>query len=237
MIRRWFTLFVTLLLGATFLTACTSPAERDSSEQPRVLTQEESERLATSRWRNVDAGTRTFTTTLTAEGQTLDVTGLINFTTHTGTAAMGVDGASDAQLVAWDVTLVRVHPAVEGIDPTVGEAPPVDSDQWQSRPLDAAATAVDALLLVLLSLGSDQPENPLLLRQSATKWLASDTVNGIAVDVFGITPDEASSTSSPPQPSTGTETLRIWADNTGVMHRAEILVGAQWIVVDFGAPE
>lgn len=151
MIRRWFTLFVTLLLGATFLTACTSPAERDSSEQPRVLTQEESERLATSRWRNVDAGTRTFTTTLTAEGQTLDVTGLINFTTHTGTAAMGVDGASDAQLVAWDVTLVRVHPAVEGIDPTVGEAPPVDSDQWQSRPLDAAATAVDALLLVLLS--------------------------------------------------------------------------------------
>lgn len=42
----------------------------------------------------------------------------------------------------------------------------------------------DRLLLMVLNLASDRPENPQLLRRNQAHWMRSDTRDGIAVEVY-----------------------------------------------------
>ena len=71
----------------------------------------------------------------------------------------------------------------------------------------------------MLDLGSDRPENPLLLQQDGAQWLRSDSVDGAPVDVFTATADG---------------NARYWVDHDGLMQRAEVLVGGDWDTVDLG---
>ena len=77
------TVFVVLLLAA--LAGCSSdPAP--AAEQPRPVTTEESQLLATVRFNNFDAGSRPFRAALTEKGTDLHLQGWIDYGSHIGYA-------------------------------------------------------------------------------------------------------------------------------------------------------
>ena len=118
---------------------------------------------------------------------------------------------------------------------------PIPVDGWASGPLDPANSSFTNILSVIGALGSDRPENPLLLRQSDAAWLRSDTIGDLAVDVFAgpssATGDgQPGATAEPGDPQTAP---RYWLDDTGLMHRVELRLGGSsaWTTVDFGSAD
>ena len=158
------------------LSACTSspdPSAPDASARP--VTTEEAQLLAVTRFNNYDAGTRPFSTTLTEQGAELTVTGWIDYVAHVGYAS--VTGAFDPQAMVWSDTTVGIIPQTPDEDGNPILPMPAADAEWQSRPLDPTTSRLDAMLAVLSSLGSDRPDNPLLVQQTGALWLRDDTVD------------------------------------------------------------
>ena len=110
---------------------------------------------------------------------------------------------------------------------------PASDQAWISHPLDASTSRLDALLITLSGLGSDRPDNPVLLAQSGAMWLRTDTVDGTPVTVFAAPPSD-----KPVDPSTTTITaesspLRLWVNSAGLMLRAEVRIGGDWNTAEF----
>jgi hypothetical protein len=205
----------------------------DSS--PRPLTDAESERLAVARFRNFDAGTRSIGVQLPeSSAGTITLTGWFDWANGSGYAAVNNEDGS-LGLVWWSETTIatREQPVDEPVFPI-----PVDG--WASGPLDPANSSFTNILSVIGALGSDRPENPVLLRQSDAAWLRSDTVGDIAVDVFagpsGSTGDEGGEGAEPSEPGDPEAAPRYWLDESGLLHRIELRLGgsAAWTTVDFG---
>ena len=76
------------------------------------------------------------------------------------------------------------------------------------------------MLLLLLELGSDRPDNAQLLLQSDAQWLRADTDDGVPVDVFAgpSAPVVSGETAAGPNPGR----LRYWVDGTGRLLRFEV---------------
>jgi len=77
-------------------------------------------------------------------------------------------------------------------------------------------TGQDLLLTLLLSLGTDRPENALLLRQGSAEFLRHDEVDGVRVTVM-----------SGPRPAQDTQEskTRYWVDADGDLRRFEAYLG------------
>jgi len=214
------------MIGATLLvavlTACTAPAD----DAARPVTTEESQVLASMRFHNFDAGTREVSFDIAAAGSDLSFTGWFDFAGHRG-YGMLTDGGS-AALLAW-------NPAQIGMQETTATAPalpaPADGD-WATAPLDASSSRLHALLAVFTSLGSDRPDNPLLLLQSGALWLGTDELDGAPVTVFAGPPGD--------EPLGAGDTVdaraRYWVDAGGLLLRADIRLGddAEWTTARFG---
>lgn len=228
---------------AIALTACAPDASASTSippvtpsadaSEPRAISREESELLAVSRWRNFDAGAREFTATLTDRGQELTLRGVVDFADASGIAEITGDFA--AEVAAWTGTDVGLHPAPADFAPHAPVEPPADSADWRARALDTTASSVDTLLVALLNLGLDRPENPMLLRQSGSVLVRSDTIGKTPVGVYAFPPEGAD---APPAPNDAATTagFRLWVDESEWMLRAEFRIGAQWVTVDLGEP-
>jgi len=213
------------------LSACTaSPAASRPAPSARPVTTEEAQLLAVTRFNNYDARTRPFSTALTEQGGELTITGWIDYVAHVGYAS--VTGAFDPQAIVWSDTTVGIIPQTpdDGGNPTL-PMPAADAE-WQSRALDATTSRLDALLAVLSSLGSDRPDNPLLVQQTGALWLRDETIDATAVSVFAAPPTDTppEATSSPI--TADTSTLRLWVDDTGLMRRAEVRLGDDWTTAD-----
>ncbi|WP_344092807.1 hypothetical protein [Microbacterium deminutum] len=183
-----------------------------------------------TRFNNYDAGTRPFSTTLTQQGAQLTVTGWIDYVAHVGYAA--VTGAFHPQAMVWSDSTVGIIPQTPDHNGNpILPMPAADAD-WHSRPLDPTTSRLDAMLAVLSSLGSDRPDNPLLVQQTGALWLRDDTVDSTPVSVFAAPPTDKPSDASSAPITAETSSLRLWVDDTGLMRRAEVRLGDDWTTAD-----
>ena len=190
-----------------------APAAEESAARP--VTVAESERLASVRFRNFDAGSRKVTARYTDQGHEVTLEGWYDYTTHTGYGLVSADGVPSDR-VAWDG---RVLATTTG--DRLGE-PVTSLDGWQAGTLDPRSSPLAIVLTVLAGLGSDRPENPLLIRQGGALWLREDTAGEQKVTVFagptdGAEPDAAG--------------LRYWVDQSGLAHRVDVRLGKEWAEV------
>lgn len=201
------------------------------ADGPRPLDEAESQRLAVARYRNLDAGVRSIEVEVAGPpGEPATrLTGWIDFVAHRGYAAAS-SGDAPLGLLFWSPESLALRGWDQAVPPL-----PVPADGWTATSLDADATALTAVLALLLSLGGDRPENDLLLRQSDARWLRSETVDGIPVDVFvgpsatGPSADPGPGAASSARPSSagpssadpGGDRIRYWLDATGTMHLVE----------------
>lgn len=142
------------LLAALLLLVSACTAE------PGVVSAEQAEVLAQVRSRGYEEGGAAFVAN--ASGG-VRMEGVVDWRTHTATATL-----QDRTRLAWTLRSLAV---------SRGAA-------WQVRALAPDAEPMDRLLLMVLNLASDRPENPQLLRRNQAHWMRSDTRDGIAVDVY-----------------------------------------------------
>ncbi len=229
--HRWRAAIVTLALFACLgpLAACSGdPAP---AEQPRPVTTAESQLLATVRFNNFDVGSRPFRTELTEKGVDLHLQGSIDYGSHLGYGL--VTGSFASQALLWNGKTVGVHdspPDASG-NPVLPILDP-DDQAWVSHPLDASSSRLDALLIVLGGLGSDRPDNPILLQQAGAMWLRTDTVDGTPVTVFAGPPTDKPLDGTT-KVTADTSPLRLWVDAAALLRRAEVRLGSDWVTVDF----
>ena len=170
---------VMVMALALALAGCTAPA----ATGPRGITEAEADRLADVLYTNFQDGGASFTlSALTTTGATIAIEGDIDFTKGAGRADFTSTG-SDASLVevAWlgDTVLESIPTLVQ-----LADAGGQGGFTWVARAADPQTYEVDAQLAIVRALGSEVRENPQLVRQSGARWLRSDTLRGVAVDVF-----------------------------------------------------
>lgn len=188
------------VLSVCFLAACSANQSETDAKQPRALTQGEAERLGVSRFRNYDAGVREIDLIIPpANGQErLQLVGWIDFVNHLGYVSVseGDEGlAISTGNVVWNGSALAIAPPTSK---EAGQLPQADlgTQSWTTTTLDGQTSALTASLLFLLSLGSDRPENSVLLAQSDAAWLRSTEVSGHAVDVFAAPSSTSNTTAS-----------------------------------------
>ena len=218
------------VLVVTALAGCSSdPAP--AAAQPHPVTTEESQVLATVRFNNFDAGSRPFRTDLTEKGTDLHLQGWIDYGSHIGYAQ--VTGSFAPQALLWNGKTVGVHDSQPDADgnPVLPILDPADQ-AWVSHPLDASSSRLDALLVTLGGLGSDRPDNPVLLQQAGAMWLRTDTVDGTPVTVFAAPPSDKPLDGTT-KVTADTSPLRLWVDAVALLRRAEVRLGSDWVTADF----
>lgn len=200
------------------------------------VTTEESQLLAVSRFQNFDAGTRSFETTLTVQGQTLSLQGSYNFEDHIGYAAVtGKD--FDPQAMLWNDSAVALRPQQPGPsgDPLPQIPDPADQG-WNLRALTPTASLLDSLLAAISLLGTDRPDNPLLVQQAGALWLGPDTSDsqsaGGDLQLFAGPPSDEPLKETDAAPIPDSATVRYALDKTGLMHRVELRLGEGWVTVN-----
>lgn len=219
------------------LDAPESTTAGEETAGPRPLTTTEAQRLAATRFHNFDAGVRTVTAEYTDTGATLHLDAWVDYTEHVGYGVLS-DSADQAVLILWSATGSWTMPwsAAEPAPLPVPEAGATEAD-WSGQALEPQASRTDALLALLLSLGSDRPDNAVLLAQTDARWLRADQLAGVTVDVIaGPSADEV----FVPDGRSGAEiaeaaTTRYWVGDDGVLHRFEVRLGGagDWIPIDY----
>lgn len=218
-------------------TASESSAPAGTSA-PQSLTAEQAELLATMRVANYRAVEATFVTSVTEQAATLELHGVVNWQQHTGSAVFRTTDRSEAGgrgLMQWNFEKVAAHPGgdVDGPPP-----PPPADGTWQQRPIDPSKSALDAVLLLLLSVASPDPDNPQLLRQTDAAYLGTEIVDGRTATVFtGPTTDAATgaapATSTAPPSADASPRLTYWVAADGALVRLRAVVGNQNVTVGF----
>ncbi|PJJ73227.1 hypothetical protein CLV46_2813 [Diaminobutyricimonas aerilata] len=217
-----------VLLAVAALSGCAANAEPEPTD--RALTTEEAQRLAIARFTNYDEGVREIDAEVPGQ-QPVHLTGWVDFAAHRGYVAVGESDETVGEfgLFAWTRDFVAARDGA--VD--AAELPP-PADGWQTGPLDPAASALQNLFTVALSLGADRPDNPTLLQQSDARWLRDDELDGTEVDVIaGPSSDEPASASAAPTESP----VRYWIDERGRLLRVELRQRGsdEWSVLDLGA--
>jgi hypothetical protein len=234
LLTRWrvATALTVIVIGA--LTACT-PTTTPSGA--RAVTTEESQVLATVRFHNFDTGARGFTTSLRDAGTDLALVGWVDFTTGVGLATLSESG-TPSYLLVWNATTVAAKPINADEAAAVSTPPvrtPTDSSNFSSSPLGTDG-ALHPLLSILIALGNDRPDNPLLVQQGGALWLRDDTVGSTAVTVFAgpTTADGSTDTTTQATVDPEASSTRYWVDADGLLQRFDVRLGADWVTIDFG---
>ncbi|MFJ2587093.1 hypothetical protein [Streptomyces sp. NPDC087538] len=214
------------------MAAYRSYSEDATTERP--VTTEEASRLALSRLNLYQASPVAVTLTATeGGGVVVRVKGVVDYRTHRAvgsyqvTGATGTSGSSatsgppaagqlDRGLIVWDTGGLGLAPAPEGDDKQPWQqAEHIPRSGWSSR--SYTTDPLDAGLQLLIGLGADRPDNPMLLAQSGARWLAHDRIDGHGYDRFagpraqGATPGAGS--------DGGRSPLTYWVDGDGGLRR------------------
>ncbi|MFS0894666.1 hypothetical protein [Microbacterium sp. 179-I 3D3 NHS] len=191
---------------------------------PRPLTADEAERLAVARFLAYRDGSRTFETAVPTADGTVTLRGRFDHRGGVGIATAVLDGES--AVITWDDALF-VGWTGAGSGEEVPTAPP--ASPGAARPLDPTESSIDAVLVLLLNLGADRPDNAQLLETSDARWLRGDDVDGTAVDVFSGPTDAASGAAG--------GTTRFWIDESGALRRFEADLPAGAVSIDLNPEE
>jgi len=221
-----------LVAAAVALALLGCSAEPPAAEA-RPITTEESQLLATARFRNFDAGTRTISTTLTDAGTPLEITGWVDYRTEVGYAVLDTQG--QFYLLAWNASMIAAQPLTAAeAEAAVATPPPMPAigAGFEATTMNANG-ALHPLLSILISLGNDRPDNPLLLQTGGALWLRTDAIGETAVTVFAG-PTESTDTAATTVDPDASDT-RYWVDADGLLWRFEVRLGVEWVTVDFGA--
>ncbi|MCX4844526.1 hypothetical protein [Streptomyces sp. NBC_00893] len=196
----------------------------------RPVTMEEASRLALSRLNLYQASPVAVTLTATeGGGVVVRVRGVVDYRTHRAVGSYEVTGASgsarpsgpvagqlDHGLIVWDTGGLGLATAPEGDDsPTWQQAEHIPRSGWSAR--SYTADPLDAGLQLLIGLGADRPDNPLLLAQSGARWLGRDHVDGRGYDRFAGPRAQGATTGGGPEG--GRSPLTYWIDGGGVLRR------------------
>lgn len=211
---------------------------------PRPLSGDEAQRLSMMRYTNYTDGVRALRFEVTDGGRTFAVDGWADFAAHVGYAHVSEDGG-DPLLVAWTLSGISSHEPVgaggsgggSGADDGGPPLPPPDDTAWTSSTLAPEQSRLHAMLSLVFQAASDRPDNPLLLQQTDARWLRSDEVGGVAVDVVaGPTADRAYDPATATTAPDGSDaTVRYWVDDESRLQRLEARLGGggDWTAVDF----
>ena len=216
-------------LALALLTGCTS----DSAEPaPRAVTSAEAQLLAIARFQNFEARTRPFETSFTLSGVDVTMRGWVDYVAKLGYAS--VEGDFGTEAVLWtDSSLGAVPQAADSDGYPTFPIPALDEPLWQIQELDATSSALGALVATISALGSDRPDNPLLLQQSGALWLRDDEIDGTPVTVFAAPASDAPLEDGVDAVDPDASTLRLWLDSTGLLRRAEVALNDTWTIIDF----
>ncbi|MFE5536387.1 hypothetical protein [Streptomyces sp. NPDC056492] len=200
------------------LTACSAPAPGAKPAAPRHLTSEEADRMALARFGTYRRGSGDITATIPSGGRTITLTGRVDWRGHHGYAELHDDAApATRELVHWSPRGVAALPRWTGGLPDRPAA-----SGWQLHPLQPHTAALDSMLLLLLHLGSDRPDNAQLLARSDARWLRDDRIDGTPVIV-------AAGPGAPGAPA-GSGRLgntRYWIDADGRLLRFQARLGGE----------
>ena len=138
-----------------------------------------------------------------------------------GSGASGSSGPSgsaapqlDHGLIVWDGNGLGLAPALDGTPPWQ-QAEHVPRSGWSPR--SYTTDPLDAGLRLLIGLGADRPDNPLLLAQSGARWLGRARVDGRDCDE--IAGPRATGTTPGTGPDGGKSPLTYWVDGNGDLLR------------------
>ncbi len=207
----------------------------------RPLTTDEAQGLATMRFQNYAAGVRTVRFEVADGGRSYAVDGWVDFAAHLGYAVARETSSGEAGLLAWTSQTVSTFDGAAASDD--GGKPPLpppglDDAAWTTSELLPERSRLHALLSVLVRLGNDRPDNPVLLQQSDARWLRADSVDGVPVQVLaGPTSDDVSA--QDPDADGSAATVRYWVDESWRILRLEARLGGSgdWTAVDLGTAE
>ncbi|GAA2262889.1 MULTISPECIES: hypothetical protein [Kitasatospora] len=189
----------------------------------RPVTGDEASRLAVSRLNLYQASPVTVTLTATeGGGVVVRVKGIVDYRTHRAVGSYEVTGAAgdaragagqlDHGLIVWDTGGLGLAPAPKGdTDPPWQQAEHVPRAGWSPR--SYTADPLDAGLQLLIQLGADRPDNPLLLAQSGARWLGRDRIDDQSYDRF------AGPRAQGAAPDGGRSPLTYWVDGDGTLRR------------------
>ncbi|MFJ3791377.1 hypothetical protein [Kitasatospora sp. NPDC090091] len=188
------------------------------SEAPgeRAVTVDEASRLALSRLNLFQASPVTVTLTAAEGGDVaVRVEGVVDYRNRRGVGRYRVTGANgplDHGLVIWDAGGLGLAPEPAGADgPAWQQAERVPRQGWSPRAY--TADPLDAGLQLMVQLGADRPDNPLLLAQSGARRLGSDRLDGRSYDRFSGPRAQGAA------PDGGRSPLTYWVDGDGTLRR------------------
>ncbi|MFF2350918.1 hypothetical protein ACFVVL_14165 [Kitasatospora sp. NPDC058115] len=193
-------------------------AYRSVSDEPgeRPVTVDEASRLALSRLNLFEASPVAVTLTASEGGGVgVRVEGVVDYRTRRGTGRYQVTGANgplDHGLVVWDAGGLGLAPEPAGADgPAWQQAEHVPRQGWSPR--SYTADPLDAGLQLIVQLGADRPDNPLLLAQSGARWLGRDRLDGREHDRFAGPRAQGAAPDGERSP------LTYWVDADGALRR------------------
>ncbi|MEV4776666.1 hypothetical protein [Microbacterium sp. LWH12-1.2] len=216
-----------LLLGSMAGCAAT-PSEPD----PQPLSVEEAELFAVTRFHNFDLGTRSFTLSSPDAAGEVAVSGYVDFPEGFVYGAVTQDDNPVGLLKASAQTLsIREQPTPT--EPIL----PIPEDGWLSQEFDPSDSALAGAIAVLVSLGSDRPENPQLLRQSDAVSLGTEDVSTESGSVTAHVLVGPSASGGSAQPIE--DRAHYWVLSDGTLLRVELPRGddASPVVIEFADAE
>lgn len=196
----------------------------EEREKPRQLTSGEAEQLALARFNLHQRGQMPVSMMWRGApdasiSATLDLESGLGFGVISTDKSDGV--AAVSRYIGWNQSAIATGPL------SSDGALPASAD-WSTRAL-STSNPQDIFLILALTLGSDRPENPLLLRQGSARLLRHDRVGHIPVKVI-----------QGPRPAGDKQAsrTRYWLDSEGALLRFQAFLGDQrgrFAQITFGA--
>jgi hypothetical protein len=161
---------ISIALALVCVVGCS--AGSDSKAEPRRVTRDESEAIASALYENYQGDTAAIKATIrTADGSQTMFNGVYDWKQHHGRGSLAPPYRS-ATTVVWTLDAVALSSDEAVFDP------------WQADP---AVDPVARALALITALGTKQPDNPLLIAQrDDVTFLRTDTLDNISVNVFQI---------------------------------------------------
>ncbi|MEE1783645.1 hypothetical protein PUR71_12115 [Streptomyces sp. SP17BM10] len=186
----------------------------ETAERP--VTTEEASRLALSRLNLYQASpVGVVLTAAEGGGVEIRVEGVVDYRTRRGVGRYTTSGPGtqpDHGLVVWDTGGLGLAPEPPGYDGKPWEqAEHVPRAGWSPRTY--TADPLDSGLQLMVQLGADRPDNPLLLAQAGARRLGHDRIDGRDYDRF------AGPRAQGAAPDGGRSPLTYWVDGDGTLRR------------------
>ncbi|MDH6126747.1 hypothetical protein [Kitasatospora sp. GP82] len=222
---RWLRTLVAITVGGTAVGGVAAYRTLSGHSTERPVTMDEASRLALSRLNLYQASPVALTLTATeGGGVVLRVSGVVDYRTHRAVGSYQTTGPArssafpawqlDHGLVVWDSDGLGLAPALDN-SPPWQQAEHIPRSGWSPR--SYTTDPLDAGLQLLIELGADRPDNPMLLAQSGARWLGRDRIDGRDYD--RIAGPRAEGTTPGTGPDGGRSPLTYWLDSNGGLLR------------------